>query len=81
MERERASKEERRHRRAYQRQAAVTRSSAATEQPASPATGGKALGFLGQNQVLEGRSASKTAAVSCLCFALALASLLRSNPA
>ena len=57
------------------------RSSAATEQPASPETGGKALGFLGQNQGLEGRSASKTAAMSCFCFALALASSLRSNPA
>ena len=57
------------------------RSSAATEQLASPETGGKALGFLGQNQGLEGRSASKTAAMSCLCFALALASSLRSDPA
>ena len=45
------------------------------------AASGKALGFLGQNQGLEGRSASKTAAMSCFCFALALASSLRSNPA
>ena len=81
-ERERARKTERRHHRAQRRLEAateVTRSNRAA--PTTPATGWQALGFLGQNQGLVGRSASKTAAMSCLCFALALASSLRSNPA
>ena len=57
------------------------RSPEATEQPATPATGWQALGFLGQNQGLERRNASNTAAMNCISLALSLASSLRSDPA
>ena len=46
----------------------------ATEQPATPATGWQALGFLGQNQGLERRNAPNTAAMNCISLALSLAS-------
>ena len=81
MERERASKEERRHRRAYRRQAAVTEVISSNRAACFARDGRQGPWLPGQNQGLEGRSASKTAAMSCFCFALALASSLRSNPA
>ena len=74
-ERERARKTERRHHRAQRRLEAateVTRSNRAA--PTTPATGWQALGFLGQNQGLERRNASNTAAMNCICLALSLAS-------
>ena len=46
---------------------------ATAEQPATPATGWQALGFLGQNQGLERRNASNTAAMNCIRFALSRA--------
>ena len=66
------------HNGAWKRQ---QRSPEATEQPATPATGWQALGFLGQNQGLERRNASNTAAMNCISLALSLASSLRSDPA
>ena len=81
-ERERARKTERRQHRAQRRlEAATQRSPEATEKPATPATGWQALGFLGQNQGLERRNASNTAAMNCISLALSLASSLRSDPA
>ena len=49
--------------------------------PASPAGSEAGGGFLGQNQGLERRNASNTAAMNCIRFALSLASSLRSDPA
>ena len=80
-ERERARKTERRQHRAQRRLEAATEVTRSNRAARHTSDGAGPWLSLGQNQGLERRNASNTAAMNCTSLALSLASSLRSDPA